>query len=82
MVGVTMASGNQPPSGWGYKAMVYWPVIVALAVVVLASGRADSAIKQNAKDIAALQAQYPVVIDRLGKIEGKLDVLLSRPAPP
>lgn len=61
--------------------VTYWPIIVAIGVVVLASGRADSAIQQNTRDIASLKAEYPVIERTLGRIEGKLDAALGGTTP-
>lgn len=65
--------------------MNHWPAIMAVAMAMLAFGRADSAIREGGMRIDRLEqadaAQNQVqvqIIDRLARIEGKLDVIISR----
>lgn len=66
--------------------MFHWPAVLAAIMAVLAFGRADSAIKEGDVRLSKLErsdnrqdTQQVQIIDRLGRIEGKLDVLIGRP---
>lgn len=66
-----------------FSLTAHWPAIMAAAMALLAFGRADSAITESDNRLTKIESTdarqdstQTQIIDRLARIEGKLDVII------